>query len=274
MGSLIVSNQGDRNESHRVCVCCVAGFPKDSMAFVCVSNLQCLHHICLALFKCLDYTLSVVCFSCNSFSRRLAVGDGAICCFYVVGSRWMGESHRQKPRGSKRTPPVCVCCVLCWFSQGPHGVLCVWVINNAHIIYTWRFLTPSGPHSRFGGKLLGIRVRVSPKRECGPKGVKCLDYTLSVVCFSCSNSSRLLAVGDGAICCFYVVGSRWMGEYHRQKPRGSKRTPPLHVCAVLLVFPKAAWPFVCVGNLQCLHHIYPVCGMFFVEHLFKTSRCG
>ena len=29
-----------------------------------------------------------------------------------------------------------------------------------------------GPHYRFGDKLLGIGVRVSPKREGGPEGVK------------------------------------------------------------------------------------------------------
>ena len=33
-------------------------------------------------------------------------------------------------------------------------------------------LTPLVPHSRFGEKLLGNRLKVSPKRECGPKGVK------------------------------------------------------------------------------------------------------
>ena len=30
---------------------------------------------------------------------------------------------------------------------------------------------PLGPHSRFGDKLLGIIIKVSPKRECGAKGV-------------------------------------------------------------------------------------------------------
>ncbi|CAN0376060.1 unnamed protein product [Laminaria digitata] len=44
------------------------------------------------------------------------------------------------------------------------------------VLYTAK-LTLLGPQSRFGDNVLGIRVRVSPKRECGPEGVKLIPGT-------------------------------------------------------------------------------------------------
>ena len=38
-------------------------------------------------------------------------------------------------------------------------------------------LTPLEPHSRFGEILLRIKLRVSPKRESGPKGVESLNLS-------------------------------------------------------------------------------------------------
>ena len=43
--------------------------------------------------------------------------------------------------------------------------------NPQQVVADVLTLTPSGPHSRFREKLLGFRVRVSPKRECGPEGL-------------------------------------------------------------------------------------------------------